>query len=678
MPSDRCVAVQSPSLSAAVRILSMMWVLLAPSLTFAEPDIELPPDLTELSLEELGNVEVVTSVSRKPEKQFEAAAAVFVITGEDIRRSGATSIAESLRLAPGVEVARVNSNQWAIGVRGFGSILSRALLVLIDGRSVYSPLYAGVYWEEQDTLLEDVERIEVILGPGGTLWGANAVNGVINIITKQAQSTHGFFATTGGGTLEQGFASARWGGKIGDNFHYRIYAKFFNEGPEYHPDRQNYDSWRTGRIGMRSDWDVRPGDTVTFQGEAYLGQIGQSGTTNGGRGNGLRAQTITGDGTDYGGNVISRWTHRFTKTSEGTIQMYYDRTDRHDLTFREDRDTFDVEIDHRFTLPGRQELHWGLGYRVTSGVVTSDSGLYFLPSRRTDQLFSGFVQDQITLAPKIAQVVIGTKVEHNDYSGWEIQPSGRILLTPTAKQTLWGSVSRAVRTPSRVETDLQYSAAANANGTLLTQLNPNPQFQSEEVVSYELGYRIKPTEQIQIDLAGFYNDYDHLLSVERAATTVTQMDGQMIVTSPFFLGNGLHGKTYGFETKGDFHLAPWLRLRGSYSFLQIHVDKEASSTDTTTAASTEGSSPQHQVMVWLSLDLPGHIELDPIFRYVSALPAQAVAAYANLDVRVAWKATSRLEFAFVGQNLLEAHHAEFGRGLTEVIRSMYARATCNF
>ncbi len=418
--------------------------------------------LKQLSLEQLGNIEVTTA-SKEPVKVVRTPAAIYVLTPEDIRRSGATSIPEALRLVPGVEVGHTDSDTWSLGVRGFGSALSRSVLVLIDGRTVYTPLFAGVYWQVQDTLLEDIERIEVIRGPGGTIWGANAVNAVINVITKSAKDTHGTLASTGGGNVDQGFAGFRYGAGKGKNFDYRVYGKTFTRGPEFHPDHRQFDDWRMGQIGFRTDWSIHDRDTFTLQGDLYNGDAGQK--------VGIAiysppSQTNVEQNAELaGGNLLGRWQRRLGGVSDIQVGAYYDRTNRKQASFAESRDTFDIDFLHHMPLPGRQDFLWGLGARLSSGNVSPVvPTILFLPNHRTDKLYSGFVQDEIKIAENQLSLTIGSKFLHNIYTGFEVQPSARLLWTPATRQTVWAAVTRAIRTPSRVEEDDQLT------GLLL----PNP------------------------------------------------------------------------------------------------------------------------------------------------------------------------------------------------------------
>jgi iron complex outermembrane receptor protein len=597
-------------------------------------------DLTTLSLEELSNLEV-TSVSKKPEKSFRAPAAVYVITQEDIHRSGVTSIPEALRLAPGVEVARINANQWSIGIRGFGSRLARSVLVLMDGRAVYNPLFAGTYWEVQDYPLDDIDRIEVIRGPGGALWGANAVNGVINIITKTAKDTQGGLLTAGAGSEERAFGGIRYGGKVGSgsDAYYRVYGKYFDRDASFHANGDDFDPWHMGQSGFRTDWNASEHDLLTVQGDLYRGRAGQSGT----------ASPFSNL---FGANLLSRWSRSFDSTSGFTLQVYYDRTDRHDPTFVEGRDTEDVDFQYRLALPGRQDFTWGTGYRATADQTSGAGATFFQPASSTLQTYSAFLQDEIGLIPERLYFIVGTKLENNDYSGWELQPSARLLGTPTEHQTLWAAVSRAVRTPSRLERDLTFNGLIDGSG-----------FGSEKVIAYEAGYRIVPAAWLSFDAAGFYNDYRDLLSIE------SQTSG-----TPLLFRNALKGYSEGVELATDVQALSWWRFRGSYSLVDLNLRTQAGSTDTTTEPSTEGSSPRHQMMLHSLLSLPHHTELDPVVRYVSSLPAQNTPDYMELDIRAAWRPAQNLELSLVGQNLLHSHHPEFGQ-TSELERGVYGKVT---
>lgn len=625
-------------------------------------------DLKRLSLEELMNIEV-TSVGRKEQRWKETPAAIYVITQEEIQRSGVTSIPEALRLAPGVEVSRVDANKWSIGVRGFGSRLSRSVLVLIDGRSVYTPLFAGVYWEVQDTLLEDIDRIEVIRGSGGTLWGANAVNGVINIITKSAKDTQGLLVTGGGGSEEKVFGGIRYGGKLGQDFSYRVYGKGFRRDGGFTPNVSDFDDFQMGQGGFRTEWDVDERDSLTFQGDVYGGKSGQRTTIS--SFSAPFSTTIEEDADLWGMNLLSRWQRALSNTSSLAVQVYYDQTFRREPSFQERRNTFDFDFQHRFRLTERQEIIWGLGYRYTRGDTDSVPTIVISPRSRTDNLFSSFIQDEIALVEDRLRLTIGSKFEHNDYSGFEFQPSARLLWTPAERHTLWTSISRAVRTPSRVEHDLAITASLDPAAANFARVLGSKDFVSEKVFGYELGYRIQPTDYLFIDTAAFYNRYSDLLSLEPGASFVDP-SGNLIL--PFLIDNKMNAQVYGIELAADWRWVDWWRLRASYSHLQINSTKRRGSGDTVTEPSTEGSSPHNQFSLISFIDLPRDLQLDGVFRYVDNLPNKNVGRYFNLDLRLGWRPTANLELSLVGQNLLKAHHAEWSGG-TQVQRGVYSKVT---
>jgi iron complex outermembrane receptor protein len=405
-------------------------------------------DLTELSIEDLMKIEI-TSVSKKAQKISDAAAAIFVITQEDIRRSGVTSIPEALRMAPGVEVARIDANKWAISARGFNSRFANKLLVLMDGRSVYSPLFSGVWWDVQDTMMEDIDRIEVIRGPGATLWGANAVNGVINIITKKAGDTLGGLVTAGGGTEEKGFGALRYGLKPAEDSDFRAYAKYFNRDRSVTSTGADAgDEWDAFRAGFRLDHETSARNNFTLQGDYYTGNAG---TTYDVASITLPyLNTFQKKSESAGGNIIGRWNHTFENDSEFSLQAYYDRSDRKDLFAAGVVDTADVDLQYRFKWFGGQEFVLGTGYRFTRDNIANDNELRTAdPASRSESLLSAFIQDDITLIDNRLHWVIGSKFEHNGYTGFEVQPNTRLIWTPSTTQSVWGAISRSVRTPSR-------------------------------------------------------------------------------------------------------------------------------------------------------------------------------------------------------------------------------------
>jgi iron complex outermembrane receptor protein len=633
-------------------------------------------NLKQLSLEQLGSLEVTTA-SKEPEQVWRTPAAIYVLTQEDIRRSGATSIPEVLRLVPGVEVARIDSDHWAVGIRGFGGEFSKSLLVLIDGRSVYSPLFAGVYWQLQDTVLEDIDRIEVIRGPGGTIWGANAVNGVINIITKSTKDTHGVLVSTSGGNLDQGIADVRVGGTNGKGFDYRVYGRGFIRGPEFHPanDQSNFDHWKTGQLGFRTDWNLNSRDTLTMQGDMYEGLDGERVAIS------LYSPpsrlVIDGPHDVGGGNILGRWRREFSKDSDMQIQGYYDRTSRYSPQLDEIRDTFDIDLLYHVTLKDRHNVLMGIGGRWSpDSIVQKFATLDFKPHKETDSIYSGFLQDQIAIVPDKVALTLGSKFEYNNYSGFEIQPNVRLLWTPTQHQSFWAAVTRAVRTPSRLDQDLQLTDFLAANPPTFLRVLGSKNFSSEQLLGFEAGYRTLVASTLYVDVAFFQNEYNDLYGFGPGAIFVepTPTPAHVVLQVP--LANALKGDTTGVEIAPEWKPVEWWGLKGSYSYLHLYVHDKPGFTDNINTVSDNGSSPHHQFVIQSHFNFPKKFDFDVTYRYVSSLPAQLVNAYGTGDVRLGWHPVSDWELSVVGQNLLQPHHPEFGSDVDTIVgvkRSVYAK-----
>ena len=654
-------------------LLFAMFMTVRPAASGQEEVYRPPSELKKLSVEELLNIDV-TSVSKYPQKLSTTAAAVTVLTDEDLERSGVQDIPDALRLVPGLDVAQVDAHTWAISSRGFNDIFANKLLVMIDGRTVYTPLFSGVYWEVQDTLLQDIDRIEVVRGPGATLWGANAVNGVINIITKNARDTQGLLISGGGGTEDRGFGNVRYGVKVGDDAFLRVYAKYFDRDSSVYPnDTSAHDSWNMFQSGFRLDWDRTKQTSITFQGDIYTGQEDEIYTVP--KTIPPFAGKITSTDNVSGGNLLGRWSQHFSPDSELTVQTYYDRTVRNTAIFSENRDTGDIDLQHRFAIGDRQEVIWGVGYRVTHDDVKNSLNVSLVPDSRTLNLYSAFVQDDITILPDTSRLTVGSKFEHNDFTGFEIQPSARVAWTPGHSQTIWASVSRAVRTPSVAESDIRLNVAPPVPipPGLITTFG-NPDMVSEKLVAYEIGYRVQPFTQVTFDLTGFYNVYDDLRSVEPILP---------LPPSPSRVENKLFGETYGTEISATAQLAKRWRLQGSYSYFQAELHRDAGSRDTASEHTAEGSSPHNQFFIRSMLDLGWNIQFDSTLRYVDVLPVPQIPSYLTLDLRLAWSPQKNLEFAIVGRNLLDDRHPEFaptfiGTQRTEVERSFYGMAVWHF
>jgi iron complex outermembrane recepter protein len=615
--------------------------------------------LKKLSLEELMNVEV-TSVARYPEKLRDAAAAIQVITSEDIQHSAAFSIPEALRLAPNLQVAQKNPHDWGISARGFNAALANKLLVMIDGRSVYTPLFSGVFWDVQDYVLEDVDRIEVISGPGGTLWGANAVNGVINITTKNAKETQGLFLETGGGTELRDFASVRYGTRVAPNAYLRVYGKFSDRDSAVSSTGTDLaDAWSMRRGGFRFDADLPMDSAATLQGDIYSGS----------------EYVVTGGIQKVaGGNVLGRWSRSLGANSDMSLKLYYDRTHLVDpitnqfgptQPITDDLDTYDADFQHRLPLGSNQTVVWGLGYRLTHDTVQNAANTAFLPAQVDHQLFSVFLQDEIQLAPSVA-LTLGSKLEHTDYTGLEAEPSVRLRWIPAHDHMLWSAVSRAVRMPSRYDRDIFQPRPP----PLVASGNKN--FKSETLVAYEAGYRGQLGSTVSVSASAFYNDYDQLRSFGPVPGTLR----------PVIFGNNLEGHTYGAEFTAAYQVSPVWRARAGYNILREHLRVKAGQIDVF-AGKNESSDPEHQFTLGSSFDLPYRISLDLNGRWVDELPTTngIVPAYSDLDVRLAWNLNDRIELSLVGQNLLHPHHPEFGIAITrreEIQRSIYGKLTLRF
>jgi iron complex outermembrane receptor protein len=646
-------------LSAAILALAFLFVYQDSRAWAAD---ETQADLKHLSLAELGNVQV-TAASKEPEQVWKTSAAIYVITQEDIHRAGVTTIPEALRLAPGVEAARINNNEWAIGIRGFGSNLTRDVLVLIDGRTVYSTLLAGTYWNVQNLVMEDVDRIEVIRGPGGIIWGPNAVNGVINIITKSSKDTQGELVSVIG-SPGTGIVDTRYGGSDGKGLTYRVYAMAFDRGPGYHLTGPDYDSWRAVQGGARVDIARDNRNSFTVQGDVYDEGAGESVTAT------YYAppyqQVLDGTSKLSGGNILARWHQVQGEGKDFAIQAYYDRTNRHELNFADLRDTVDVDFLDRFRLPGAQQISWGAGARFSRGTnPTIVSGLYFTPPTRTDELFTGFLQDEIGLIQNRLTLSLGTKLLKTNYTGLQLQPGARLLWTPTKTQTLWAAFTHALRTPSDAERAFNLTGyIGTLNGLpFFARFSPNPNFRSEELNGYEIGYRRLFTEKVYVDVSAFYNHYGDLFSEDLIGGPFLENNpAPPHYLLPAEFGNGLVGTTRGVEIAPEWRPLSFWRLQASYSFLQMQLRKGTNSQDVGTAPITEGSSPRHEGTATSGVDFKKVFSFDLTFRYVSGLHAQDIRSYSTADTRFDWRPKPFLTFSVVGRNLFQPYHFEYGSG----------------
>ena len=641
-------------------------------------------DLTQKSLEDLMNIQV-TSVSKRAQTTSQAPAAIFVISREDIRRSGALNIPDLLRMVPGVDVAQINVSEWAISARGFNGQYSDKLLVLIDGRTVYNPIFAGVYWDSQNVPLDSIERIEIIRGPGAAVWGSNAVNGVINIITRKASDTQGWGVDAGIGNISAGSESVRYGGQAGGLGAYRIYAEGF------HYDSQptltgldGQDDWRLVHGGFRTDTTLSAKDSLTTEGEGYSGHGGEIATIPVSLAPAVTS-TVALLNRYSGWNLLGRWNRIVSPRSDTSLQVYFDHTNRDDSTYNLGLSTFDFDFQHHMVWGERQDLVWGLGYRLSSDDTNPTFRIVFIPIDRNTQLFSSFAQDDITVVPDRLHLSLGARIEHNDYTGFDFQPSGRLAWTPDSKNMVWAAISSADRTPSRSDTSIRANYAAISGPVLpaLVSILGNPSYKNEHVTAFEAGYRSTWTAYFSVDSTIFYNRYRDVESVEPGATVVETNPAPAHLLMPSYMGNGLHGETHGLEFFANWKAASFWTLSPGYSFLAVHLHPFAGSQDFTDAIGTAGSVPDHQAQLRSSMNLPWRLQWNTSAYFVNRLPSPRIPSYTRLDTGLTWRAGEHLSMGVTGQNLLKNAHEEFAGPdssvqPTQMRRAAYAKIGWSF
>lgn len=619
---------------------------------------------------------VVSTVERKTSTVGRTPAAVYVITSDMIRRSGARHVPEVLRMVPGVQVAQIDANKWAVSIRGFNGRFANKLLVQIDGRSVYNPLFGGVFWDAQGILLEDVERIEVVRGPGGAIWGDNAVNGVVNIVTRKASDTHGTFLEAGGGNTEQAFAAFRHGGSIGNSADLRVHGQWSERNAFESP--TGHDAWQSGQVGARLDWELDQYDRFTLQGDFYNGE---SGTLSAFAQPAAPFVGLTAyDEKIAGGNVLFRWNRKLSVDSDWQLQTYYEQTRRNFVSAGStyERHTFDVDFQHRFQANENHDLVWGASYRTYSDDLEPQA--FFLsadPKKTSYDVVGLFVQDTLNLVDDQLSLTLGTKLSHNDFTGTEVQPSARLLWTPTDRVSAWLATSRAVRTSSRLVRDARI--VLPGNGTVLPGPGAFPVFtgipslESEDVLALEAGLRHQPVAEFSWDAAVFWNRYEDLIGLGAPGPLMAGPEGA-IVQIPF--ANAGHAETYGLELATTYQLHEDWSLRGSYNFLKMNFDGSV--------LGDEDDSPTNQFNLQSSHQLADNVQMDLIWRYVDSLPSQGVASYSSFNVRLAWQPTNHVDLFVMGTNLFDSEHFEFGHDpfagtqSTEVPRGIFGGMTLRY
>jgi iron complex outermembrane receptor protein len=630
------------------------------------------------------NIEV-TSVSRKEEKLSKTAAAVYVINQDDIRRSGATNIPDLLRMAPGVDVAQIDANAWAISIRGFNNRLANDVLVLIDGRTVYTPTTSGVFWDELDVPLIDIDRIEITRGPGGTVWGANAVNGVINIITKNAADTQGAVVSGGGGSQGAAQGLAQYGGGIGQIGTYRVFGGYSNQGNLTASDGRSAaaDGWDMFNGGFRSDWRLSPADSMTVQGDFLQTSEGQ--TISVVFANQLPLQRTFNDAVKFdSGNLLARWNHKLANGSDTALQVYFDRYNRDDLGVHEALNTLDLDFQQHLKPGTRHDIVWGAGYRLMADNHTDGYGKAYVPLSLTNSLFSTFIQDEIALSHSL-WLTLGSKFEHVPYSGFEYEPSAKFLWQPTHRQAIWVSASRAIVQPSREDVSLrvdQYTFPTPGGGFGVAEVIGNPNTRAEQLFDFEAGYRVQLKRRFSLDLATFSSYYRDLLTAVPEAPFPNSGPGSSYLIFPFVFENIARAHTYGAEAAGTWTVTRRWRITPSLSAIHLATSNNA---DGTNVPEDADNTPQLQAQIRSSFDLSKNLEWDLSAWHIGRLRDGgdgAVPAYNRLDTRFAWRLGEFTEFSVVGQNLLTPLHAEFHNAYevrrTLVERSAFGRITWRF
>lgn len=654
-----------------------------------------PADPTTGSVEDSWNIQA-TSVSKTGQEPSRTDSAIFVIAGEDIRRSGVTSIPDLLRMVPGLNVAQIDANTWAISARGFNGRFSNELLVLVDGRSVNTPTFGGVFWDVLDIPLEDVQRVEVIRGPGGSIWGANAVNGVINIVTKKASDTHGGLVVAGSGNIDQGFGTLQYGGTAGNRTDYRVYTKFLNEDHLPDPSGQNGgDGWHMLQGGFRSDSTLSPKDTLMLQGNLYSAREGTPTSV-------LPSVASPGlQGTDLlvnlsGGFLQGVWDHVSSSRSDTSLQISYDRYQRNDL-LHEGRDTLDLGFQHHVALGERQNLAWGLAYRYSKSEASGSLTVSLVPAELGTQVFGSFIQDEIAVVPARLYLTVGTRLDRDYYTGFNVTPSARVAWTPSEHQMIWAAVSDAVRTPSALDAGSRVNlgrtsipTGASVKGfpeaigpVVLLSIIGNPNVKNEGLIGYEMGYRTTVLKQLSIDFAAYFNDYSNLETTEPSTPFSETTPSPPHLVMPFIVENLMHGETHGLEIAANWKVTNRWTLNPGYAFEQIHMHLDPTSQDTTSVSAAEGSSPVHSAQLRSRLSLSHGLIWDTSAYFVDRLTDPNVPSYTRLDTGLSWQLGETIYLTLAGQNLLRDHHEEFadstGSARTTLIkRSAYSKFVWRF
>ena len=660
---------------AALTVLSMSWRMLG------QPSSQ---NLAKASLEDLLNTEV-TSVSKKEQVLSKTGAAVFVISQEDIRRSGAANIPDLLRMVPGVEVAQIDSNQWAVSIRGFNALYANKVLVLVDGRTVYVTGFSGVYWDEVNVPLENIERIEVIRGPGGTVWGANAVNGVINIITKSSADTKGALVTVSGGSRGNVTTLAQYGSDAGASGAFRVFGRYRNVGHSVFAGGANApDDWHVSQTGFRSDWQPSSADTVSLQGDFEASKGGEAGLFASSAP--LAQFALNGTNANTSGDILGHWTHNLANGSQMSFQLY-DTVIRHkEGGIKLANNTLDFEFEHHIALKSRHDVVWGIDYRFSDEDWTSSQtyGLSLSPSAREDNLFAVFLQDEVKLR-KSLYLTVGSKFEHNAYTGFELEPSAQLVWTANDRHSLWISAAHAVRQPNQIDADAQFNEAVisvPSFGPALLRVVGNPHIQAEALDDYEAGYRGRLSSRFSLDVAAFFSFYNHLETDEPRSPYLIPGAAAPVLVVPLMFDNLGHARSHGVEVFANWNVTNRWKLSPGFSTFHLTTGIRADSQDASLAA-VPGYSPRYQPQVRSEVNLRRNVDWDSSLKFVPQLTTPGIGAYTRLDSRLAWRVGESMEISAVGQNLLTRGHMEFvdNSGFflnTEVKRGLFGKITWRF
>ena len=636
--------------------LTGLLILLGHAAVNAQSSSSNPSSLADQTLDQLLNTPVVT-VSKRAQRLSKAAAAVYVISKEEIHRSGATTVPELLRLAPGVQVARINATHWAISIRGFNGLWSNKLLVMIDGRTIYSKVFSGVNWEMQDVVLENIDRIEVVRGPGSSVWGANAMNGVINIVTKPAADTSGTTLAASAGNLHRFQATAQHGGSLGGTA-YRVYSKVRDDALPMNNNQISPYSHRQVTGGFRIDSTLNSRDTLTVQGDGYLGRT-TDWEVNPPNLLSPVPQTADIDGHPASFDLQVKWIRTLSDQSELSIQAFGAHTQRSESGSDARESTFDVELQHSFALGGRNSILWGLEARSIKDRLLGTPRTYYVPISRTDVLTAGFVSDDISLVRDRLELSIGAKFEKFNFTRLQIEPSVRLAWTPNDNQTVWGSVGRAVRIASRYERDIRFDAAVIPGPlTVVSTVFGNPQAAPETMIAYEMGHRIKLGRKLSFDTAAYYNRYGTLRSTQPLPSQfVLQPTPHLLV--PLQFGQSGQGTAMGLESIVNWDVVPRWRITSSYSYGQLSIGSiQGDNSAVSVYQTAPGSLPRHQAQIRSYWDINAKLQLDASAWYVNRLPAQQLPSYTTVDLRLGWRPVQPLELSLGVSNLFNRVHTE--------------------